>query len=331
MRHIKGFDLLSLSFLTHIIHSSGIELQEKGQSGSCGSLNDFLASRNGSDFKDLNDSDNLDNFPSSNYKIMYKSKGENLGGKYWRTRGWVYCQRVSNQASVASDRTAYLNVYKKLPKSERRGRFMCVEGQWKANWREWKAIANNQDWGIMKCPDASIPGDWTNLYLPRIERNNIFDTVTILPSWQLSFGIYLHSKDIIGWNSVLHFSRKPEDVINHGNYLRYPGIFFKSESFIMQVAYSKGCSNHTGFVQYTNNIDLGWEVGEYHDVKLMAERDANYDENDLTHLSLFVDGILFTNWTWDQMCYGIESAVYVADPWYPAADVSVVGLKYGGL
>ena len=111
MKHTLHFLHIHINLLFYIKFISAesssklsikLQIAEFGQSGSCSSLLNFLKARNGSDFTDL------DNFPAENYRIKYKEKGKNLGGKHWKTRGWLDCKRVPSKNTLPSDRSTYL-------------------------------------------------------------------------------------------------------------------------------------------------------------------------------------------------------------------------------
>ena len=169
--------------------------EHKGKPDSCNSLNEYLQQRNYSDFT------NLETYPLKNYRIKYETKGENFGygSKHWKTRGWIYCKRVPYKGSTKADRDAYQR-YKALAKPERRGRFMCINGKWDADWRD---VENPKKWGVMVCPNRDIPGQWAEVYPPpcvdksteAIEANKldpkityIVDQKTGIDSFSLGYG-----------------------------------------------------------------------------------------------------------------------------------------------
>ena len=293
-----------------------ILIPEKGTSGSCSSLTEFLNSRNNSDFT------NVENYPLSNYKIKYKEKGKNLGGKHWKTRGWVSCQRVPVRHALREDRAAYIYGYKKLTKSDRRGRFMCINGQWSARWRN-----PNGKWGIMTCPNYKIKKEWANMYLPKIQKNNFLGTTILQKNWQVTFSLYLFNKTA-GWSNLIHLS----DI---GMHQRHPAVYFRDNSYNLYIVGSKGCHNKTEWIQNNSNYETGWEDGEFHDLKLTSVREENTenDENvDLSRVKLYVDGILVKEWMWENLCYGIEANMYSANPWtWKMADVSLLNFEYSSL
>lgn len=122
-------------------------------SGSCNmTLGKFLKSRLGADFSDL------ETYPITNYRIKYEEKGRAQGGRFWKTRGWVYCRRAPENKVSKKDYEAFLR-FKAQEKTLRRGRFMCINGEWDADWRE-----KENEWGIMICPNWEIPGQWAEVY-----------------------------------------------------------------------------------------------------------------------------------------------------------------------
>ena len=195
---LKTIDiLLFFNFLAEIHGSEVPKITEKGTPGSCSSLNEFLNVRNNSDFIDL------EHFPLSNYRIKYMEKGKNLGGKYWKTRGWVYCKRVPAKNALPEDRSAYTKGYKNLPKSKRRGRFMCINGEWSARWR-------NEDgkWGIMTCPDYRVEHQWVDSYGP----NSICKVMNEDENSELGVMHFLEED-----NNLLEFSKDAQRMWNIEN------------------------------------------------------------------------------------------------------------------
>ena len=108
----------------------------------CGSLLDFLKSRSGIDFPDLN------KYPITNYRIKYKHKNN-------KTKGIVMCKRLRKKKADQDDLDAY-NKKKNGPRAMFKGRFMCVDGEWDADWHR-----NGDLWDIPMCPDRDRVGAWS--------------------------------------------------------------------------------------------------------------------------------------------------------------------------
>ena len=310
-KHLFRVLLLLKIFL--VINQNHVNAQfssERGSPGSCNSLVEYISSRNYSDFTDL------ENYPLSNYRIKYGEKGKHLGGRHWKTRGWVSCKRVPKYA-LEVDRMAYIHGYKNLIKHDRRGRFMCINGKWNHRWRD-----KTGKWGIMVCPDFRVKEQWKDAYLPQIEAGNDVGNVTVTENWEVSFGIYLFEVTPQEWTNVIHIS-------DNGSLQRHPAMFFFDNFETLHLRSTNTCHNMTHWdnaAQHKKKVDVGWQPGEFHEVRWTSVRDKN--ELQMSNMSLFIDGRLVVEWSWENLCYGMESTVYISDPWRVPANVSVVGFKY---
>ena len=121
------------------------DIFQKGPTGQCSPLLDFLKSRSGADFP------NLTEYPITNYRIKHKVRGD-------KTKGIVMCKRLQRRKALPEDLASY-NSKKAGPRGETKGRFMCVDGNWTADWHR-----NGDNWDIPMCPDRDEPGAWAEFH-----------------------------------------------------------------------------------------------------------------------------------------------------------------------
>lgn len=134
------------NLLTPILPLDQLKVFQKGApSQECGSLLDYLISRSGIDFPDLQA------FPISNYKIKHKIRGD-------KTKGIVMCKRLKKKTATDGDQLAF-NRIKGGPRGQSKGRFICENGEWSGDWKK-----NSKDgqglWEIPSCPDGEKEGAW---------------------------------------------------------------------------------------------------------------------------------------------------------------------------
>merc|ERR1712228_1085721 len=121
----------------------------------------------------------------------------------------------------------------------------------------------------------------------------------------ISFGMVVHGKNCNEWESVLH--------IGCQNMERSPGFWLHPKSMKLHVRLSDTSSNNTG---YDPNMEL--EKGKFYEIKLQCV------DNEVT---LFIDGKVqqFSSNVYHIARYKVP--VFVSDPWYTAANVTISNLK----
>ena len=114
---------------------SDAKIMSIGNPGACGDIMDYFKARNGKDFPDLEKS------PINFYRVKYKNK------RGQRVKAKIMCKRLPDRLADYEDILAEKN-FLHSSKTERVGRFMCVNGSWREDWR---VNAPNEGWNIPVC------------------------------------------------------------------------------------------------------------------------------------------------------------------------------------
>jgi len=157
--------------------------------------------------------------------------------------------------------------------------------------------------------------------VPQIETGNLYDTVLLTPSWEMSISFYLQGTVSDG-ASIVHLTKSDR-------YERHPSIRFQPGSYELAILYSQGCQERSDWyprMYFTQ--DYGWKTGEYHTLKLIAEKvDGDLTASDI---SIFIDGVFDIKLEYKNLCFGRESKLYISSPWAEAANIGILDFSYVG-
>ena len=135
-------------------------------------------------------------------------------------------------------------------------------------------------------------------------RGNKVATVDTTPNYELAFTMELASDgSTAGWRSILHIG-------NSNSHQRVPGIWFRGGTNQMWVwnRPSRGSPNK----YFKSSINLA--AGKTYEVKLVVEG---------TRMTLYVDGVARGSKRGIATAAATDASVYVGNPWYAAADVTL--------
>eukprot|EP01083_Nonionella_stella_P170591 580883_1 len=136
-------------------------------------------------------------------------------------------------------------------------------------------------------------------------KNQCIGRVSIDENFVISFGMVINGKNCNEWESILH--------IGHENMQRSPGFWLHPKSYQLHVRLSDTQSNNTG---YDPNVEL--EKGVLYQIRLQCVNNE---------VSLFVNDKLKKFSTDVYHVTGYKCPVFVSDPWYTAANVTITDLK----